>query len=392
MAKHAICSASAAHRWMHCTAAPRYEEQFPNGSSSYASEGTLAHELCEYAGAKVFGRIDDKTFKKEVRRLKKSEYWNDEMLKTSDFYAQYLFAESIKFDTKPFVGQEIRVDFSEYVPEGFGTCDCLMVGGTRIKIIDYKHGKGVEVSAEYNPQMMLYALGALNYVRPIFGDTITDVDFAIVQPRITENVAEWHMTVEELKAWGENEAKPAAQKAFYGMGDFAPGEWCRFCKGKAECRARAEYHSAFADFKDLFPAKSAEPQSPRLTLAEIGRLLTDAADLPKWYEDLKEYATQRILAGDAVPGWKVVAGRSTRKWSDEDAALDAIKKAGWDDAMLYERKNKTLAELEKMIGKTDFAAIAGKYITKPMGAPTLTTAADKREPYSQAAADFKNIV
>lgn len=405
--QHAVCSASSSERWLHCTAAPRYEEQFPEGTSEYAEEGRLAHSVCELAGAKRFGKITSRKFTSEVNKLKKTErLWKDEMLKTSDFYAQYLWEKSMQFPEKPVVNFEVSVDLSDYVPEGFGTCDSIMIGGDTLHITDYKHGEGVPVSPIENSQMRLYALGALKLYYPLFGDAIRFVSTAIVQPRITEDVMEDRITVEELREWGES-IKPAAMKAYYGMGEFLPGDWCRFCRGKAQCRARAEKFSAFNDFKDCIPAGKL-PASDRaeledralynepvpdniLTDAEVAKLLVDAAGLVKWYEDLKDYALQAVLSGKMIPGWKAVAGRSVRAFSDADKAFETIKQAGYEDAMLYERKPKSLSELEKMIGKKAFADLVGSLIVKPMGNPTLVPESDKREPYNSAAADFQGV-
>ncbi len=395
---HALCSASSSERWLHCTAAPRYEAQFPDkGSSPFAMEGTVAHAVCELAAQYNFNEITKREFNSQVKKLRENEYFNEEMLKTAEFYAQYLYEKAMRFEKKPYTTQEVKVDFSDYVPEGFGTCDSVMIGGDTLCITDYKHGKGVQVSAEGNSQMRLYALGALKRYSFLYPD-ITKVSMAIVQPRITEDVSEECITVEELKAWGE-EIKPLAQKAYSGTGDFQPGSWCRFCKGKAQCKARAENYSALEDFKDAVPVGKLQGSALTayvlngdtdgvLSDAEVADLLVRGAELVSWYNDLKEYALDAILSGKEIPGWKVVAGRSMRAFVDADKALETIKAAGWDEAMLYERKPKTLAELEKMIGKKPFAEIVGDQIEKPMGKPTLVDQSDKREPYSSAAADF----
>lgn len=403
--KHAVCSASSSERWLNCTAAPRYEEQFPSTTSVYAEEGRLAHSFCELAGGKKFGKITAQKYAAEVRKLKKVEIFKDEMLKTSDFYANWLWEKALTFPDMPFMEQEIQVDFSDVVPDGFGTCDCVMIGGDTLHITDYKHGMGVPVSAIHNPQMRLYAVGALKMFRPIFGDNIKHISMAIVQPRITEDVAEDHMTVDELLAWAES-IKPLALKAYMGMGEFNPGDWCRFCRGKAQCRARADKYSAFNDFKDCMIEGKCNPADIEsreyadcagadvpalLTDVEVAKLLVDAAGLVDWYKDLQDYALQAILSGKTLPGWKAVAGRSNRAFSDTDKAFEAIKKAGYKDAMLYERKPKTLSELEKMIGKKAFAELVGKMIVNPVGKPTLVPASDAREPYSAAASDFAGV-
>lgn len=404
--KHALLSASSSHRWLNCTASPRYEEQFPNGETSiYAKEGTLAHKFCEEMLNYNFHKINKRTFTRRWNKLKKDELYSEEMEKTAEFYGRYLWEKYMSFEQKPFTVQEERVDLTDWIPEGFGTCDSILIGGGRLHITDYKHGKGVEVSAKNNPQMRLYALGALKKYLPIYGDTIKVVSMAIVQPRITEEVDEEELTAEELLAWGER-IKPIAQKAFDGGGEFLPGSWCRFCKGKSVCRARSENATALEDFKDaLIGGKMTDEEKKavdvkRITTGDAPAVLSDAevADLLKrgehlvaWYEDLKDYALSAILDGKEIPGYKVVAGRSNRKFTDEDAALAAIQQAGYDEAVLYERKAKTLTALEKMIGKADFAEMVGKYIEKPLGKPTLTDANDKRPDYNDAARDFEGI-
>lgn len=394
--QHAGCSASSSERWLHCTAAPRFEEQFPPSSSSYAEEGHLAHCICELYGRKRFTVMRPSEFEKEMRQLKTDPLFQSEMLTTAQFYVQYLEEKINEFPAKPFVTFEIKVDFSDYVPEGFGTCDCAIIGGNTLRITDYKHGKGVFVSSVNNSQMRLYALGALKFFSAVYGDTIENVVMAIVQPRISEDVTEERMTVEELRAWG-NAVRDKAQRAYSGIGaTFEPGDWCRFCRGKAVCKARAKKNCAFEDFKDAVPQSAARdgatpPGTQILSNVEIADLLVRAADLVKWYSDLKDYAQQEILAGREIPGWKVVAGKSVRAFTDTDAAFNAIRAAGYDDVMLYDRKPKTLAALEKLVGKKNFEAIAGQFITRPMGAPTLVESSDPRSAYSPAAADFGGV-
>lgn len=395
---HAVVTASGFERWSHCTAAPRYEEQFPDGETTvYAAEGTLAHAVCELYGRKKFTVMSTRKFNSELKKLKANELWQDEMTKTAEVYADFLTEKANEYEAIPHVAFEIRVDLSDYIPEGFGTCDCVMIGGDTLRITDYKHGKGVPVSSIDNGQMRLYALGALKLFYPIYGDTIKRICTAIVQPRITEDVTEEWLTVDELRAWGETEAKPKAQAAYFGMGTFCAGEWCRFCKGKAECRARAEYYAGFSQYagadiegrmteEEAISREQADGYGadlpPVLSDAEIGALLVKAEGLAAWYADLQDYAREAILAGREIPGWKVVEGKKVRAFKDADAALDKMRGEGYDDAILYDRKPKTLAQLEKLTGKKRFAEIMGDLITWPPGKPTLVTLDDKRDPYS----------
>lgn len=389
--QHALLSASAASRWLVCTAAPRFEEQFPESTSEYAEEGRLAHSFCELKLLKKFtASITPKTFTTRINKLKKDAMYNPEMEKTSDLYIEHLTERAMQFNAAPYVTAEVRVDYSEYAPEGFGTCDCVMIGGDTIIITDYKHGKGVAVSAEENPQMKLYALGALNKYKAIYGDTIKKVVLVIEQLRLSEEPSIWETTVDELTAWGES-IKPIAEKAFRGLGEFVPGEHCRFCRGKAQCKVRASVHTALEEFKDCVPEEKAQPGDNILTDAEIGDLLTRGAELVSWYKDLEEYALNATLNGKEIPGWKAVAGRANRTFTDQDAALNAIIAAGYDESLVYERKPLTLTALENLMGTNDFAEKVGQFVTKPLGKPTLVPMSDKREPYNAAAADFAGV-
>lgn len=388
---HALLSASSASRWLVCTASPRYEEQFPETTSEYAEEGRLAHAICELKVIKHFTtQLTPRQFTTRLNKLKKDPLYQPEMDRTSDLYIELLSEKAMCYDKAPHIVAEVRVEFSDYVPQGFGTCDCVMIGGEMLTIVDYKHGKGVEVSAENNSQMRLYALGALRKYTAIFGNTIKTVSMNIVQPRIKDEISTDIISVDELKAWGES-IKPVAQKAFAGLGEFVPGDHCRFCRGKAQCKARASVNTALEEFKDFAPAEMAEPGQNILTDAEIGDLLTRGAELVSWYKDLEEYALKSLLDGKDIPGWKAVAGRSNRTFTDQDAAIQAVIAAGYDEALVYDRKPKTLTELEKLMGKTEFAAKIGQFVVKPVGKPTLATMADKREPYNKAAADFAGV-
>lgn len=398
--KHAILSPSAAHRWLHCTPAPRVEAEFPETTSEYAEEGRLAHSVCELAAKKKFTVMNNRTYNSRLKRLKADPKWDDEMLSTAATYVEHLTEHAMRFEHAPYVALEVQVDITDYAPEAFGTCDCVMIGGDELIITDYKHGKGVPVSAQDNPQMLLYALGALKLYRPIYGDMIRRVSTYIDQPRLGSYDGA-SMTVEELLAWGES-IKPKAAAAFMGTGEFAPGEWCRFCRAKAKCRARANQNTALEDFKDCIPLGRSIPvqaeydatgfkPSNCLTDEEIGALLVRAEGLVAWYNDLKEYALAACLNGKTIPGWKAVEGRSTRAWTDQDAALEALMAGGVEEAIIYDRVPKTLAQLEKVIGKQRFGELVGGMITKSPGKPALAAESDKRPAYNGAAADFSEV-
>lgn len=402
--KHALLSASSAARWLTCTAAPRFEEGLPESTSAYAEEGRLAHAVAELKVLKKFTILSSRTYTTRLNKLKKDPLYDPEMDKTTDLYLEHLLEQAMTYNSSPTVAAEVKVDFSDYVPEGFGTCDCVMIGGDTLCITDYKHGKGVPVSAERNPQMMLYALGALKRYAPIFGDAVKKIRMSIDQPRL-DSYSTDTITVEELRAWGDS-IKPIASKAFSGFGEFVPGDHCRFCRGKAQCRARANVNTALEDFAGCVPAGSLTPEELQsmeaakasgveppalLTDEEIGDLLIRGKLLVKWYADLEEYATTALLNGKPIPGWKLVAGRSDRAFTDQDAALKAVIEAGYDEALVYDRKPKTLAQLEKLMGKKDFEAAVGSYVIKPPGKPKLAEASDKRDAYNPAASDFAGV-
>lgn len=402
--KHALLSASSASRWLVCTAAPRFEEGLPESTSEYAEEGRLAHAIGELKVTKKCTPMSTRTYNTRLNKLKKDPLYTPEMDKTTDLYLEHITEQVMAYDTAPTVAVEVLVDFSDYVPEGFGTCDCCIIGGDLLSIVDYKHGKGVPVSAVGNPQMRLYALGAFHRYAPVFGDTIKRVRMTIDQPRLDSYTTD-EITVDELRAWGES-IKPIAQKAFSGLGEFAPGDHCRFCRGKAQCRARANINTALEDFAGCIPAGSLTPEEKQsmeaatasgmeapalLTDEEIGDLLIRGKLLVKWYADLEEYATTALLNGKPIPGWKLVAGRSDRAFTDQDAAIKAVIEAGYDEALVYDRKPKTLAQLEKLMGKAEFAEKLGSYVVKPLGKPKLAEASDKREAYNPAAADFSGV-
>ena len=388
---HARLGPSSAHRWLECTASPTYEAQFPASTSVFAQEGTLAHEFCEQAVRHAFCGLDALIYSDRLRDLRSQPLYDPEMERTAKIYLDYLVEKANGFKIKPVVFAETRVDLGEYVPESFGTCDCVMIAGDHLHIVDYKHGKGVRVSSYDNPQMKLYALGAYLKFRMFFD--IREVSMAIVQPRISEDVEEFAMTLDELLAWAES-IKPLAREAFDGPGTFTPGEHCRFCAGRAQCRARsAQFIQAYDDFKDL-PLKSAAAEgAPMLADSEIAEILTRIKDIKSWADDLASYLMGRILSGVEVPGWKVVEGRTKRVIKDPAAASEAlIRLLGCPEDTIYKpRELKSMTDLEKALGKKAVHHVLDPFLFKPPGKPTLVTAEDPREPYKAAEADFREV-
>lgn len=367
--QHALLSASGAHRWLHCTGSPLLEKEFPDSTSVYAQEGTLAHELCELKLMAYTGEITKRKLTSMKNRLMKSELWQPEMDSTSETYLDYIKDITMSYTVKPVILTEKRVDFSRYVPEGFGTADCLILAGDTLHVVDYKHGKGVVVDADHNPQMMLYALGAMSELSLLY--RFKFVHMTIVQPRVN-NISEFTMTADELTEWGEKVVKPKAEAAMSGNGEFEAGDWCRFCRAKQQCKTRYESNDS------LYPELSAQHDPRLITLAELGKYLKRGKDMAAWLEDMKEYALSESLAGADVPGWKAVEGRGSRAFTDTDEAVDTLIKNGIDESVLYERRVLTLAQMEKAVGKKAFGELVGDLVIKNPGKPTLVEESDKR--------------
>lgn len=367
---HALLSASSAARWISCTAAPLMEEQFPDTTSTYAKEGTLAHAICELKLRKyAIEPMSQRTYSRRFNVLKKDELYQAEMDGFTDEYLEVIKRIMLQYPSTPFVTAEKRVDFSQYVPEGFGTADCIILHGGDLHVCDFKYGKGVAVSAEGNPQMRLYALGALKAYQMMYAPK--KVFMHIVQPRIS-NFSDDEMTVEDLVAWGEKIAVKA-KEAYEGPGTFAPSESaCRFCRARQQCKARSEFYAAME-------GTAKEKPDPRLiTSEELGDYLTKAKALEAWAKDLQEYALTCCLEGKSVPGWKAVEGRGSRSFDDQDAAFKVLMDHGIAEAVLYERVPLTLAKAEKIVGKKEFEALVGSHIVKSSGKPTLAPETDKR--------------
>ena len=365
--EHALLSASSASRWLACPPSARLEEQFPDTESDYAKEGTLAHQVAELKLRKYFLEpMGPRKFNNRIKKFKEDPLWQDEILKYTDVYLEYVQKAALRYKTSPYVAAEKRLNFSNYAPEGFGTGDCILIGDNTLHIIDFKYGKGVPVSAEENPQMKLYALGA--YSEYSFLYNIKTIKMTIVQPRI-DNISEYEMTIEKLLNWGEA-IKPIAQQAYGGEGKYVQGEHCRFCRAKRLCRARAEFNTSLEEYNYMKP--------PLISNEEVGQILEKARHLAKWVKDLEEYALGACLNGEEIPGWKAVEGRSTRTFTNMDEAFEILKKNGIDEAMLYERKPITLTMVEKLLPKKKFEELLKNYIEKPPGKPTLASQEDKR--------------
>lgn len=368
---HALLSASSAKRWLNCPPSALLTADMPEQQSAYAAEGTLAHELCELKLRKKFETLKKSEYDKRLKAIKESELYQPEMDGYTDAYLDYILGIAHGYKVKPYVVVEKRLDFSNIVPEGFGTGDCILIVNEDLHIIDFKYGKGVPVSAEDNPQMRLYALGALNEYSFLF--PIKNVIMHIVQPRL-DNFSKEQITTIDLNTWAES-IKPIAQQAIKGEGEYKCGDWCRFCKAKATCRARADSFKPLEAFGQALP--------PLIDNQQVGDILKVAENLKAWVSDLEEYALAEILKGNKIPGWKAVEGRSNRTFTDIDKAFEILKANGFDEALLYERKPITLSNAEKLVGKKQFTTLVGDYIEKPQGKPTLAPESDKRETFKR---------
>ena len=354
--RHAVLSPSGAARWMSCTPSARLEEQFPDSSGEAAAEGTAAHALCEHKLKKALKRRS---------RRPQSDFDSDEMEDCTDGYVAFV-QEQMAGIKEPLVCVEQRLDLRGFVPEAFGTADCLIVGDGILHIIDFKYGLGVLVEAERNPQMMLYALGALSMFGSIYD--VAEVRMSIYQPR-REHVSTWSISADELFAWAENELKPKAQLAFDGKGEYAAGVWCQFCRASPRCRARAEAQLCVAQEEFRLP--------PLLNDDEVAELLPKLPELVKWANTVSAYALEvAVNQGKSWRGFKLVAGRSVRKYADEEKVAEAAQAAGYKD--IFDHKLITLMKMERLMGKQTFNEVLGGLIVKPQGKPTLVPESDKR--------------
>ena len=371
MANHAYLAASASARWLQCPPSAKLCAQEEDKGSPYAQQGTDAHALCQYMLESALGR--------ECLDPTEDLIWYDgEMREAAEGYRDFVLEqilEAKKLCKDPLICVEQVLDFSKWVEHGFGTGDCVIIADDLLHIIDFKYGVGVLVSAEDNPQLKLYALGALD----TFGDLydIRRIKLSIYQPR-RANVDSWELSREDLLTWADNTLAPAAKLAYAGEGDFHAGDHCIFCKAKATCRARAEYNLEVAQ-QDL-----AEP--PTLSEEEIARILTRIDSLISWAEDIKTYALRQALSGTVFPGFKLVEGKSNRRFTDEALAAKIAADAGYEP---YEQKLLGVTAMQKQMGKKRFEELLGSYVTKPRGKPVLAPESDKRNPFNSAENDFQ---
>lgn len=379
--KHALLSPSAAHRWLNCTAAPLLEKDIEDKGSTFAEEGSLAHAYCakklkEYLGRDVSEELA------EIDRLN-DKYHCGEMDEHTDSYAAIVREKFEKAKERVKDAQllvETRLDFSEFVPEAFGTSDAIIIADDVMEVIDFKYGKGVEVSAEENPQMMIYALGA--YAKFGFDYDIERVRMTIVQPRLG-NLSEYEMTAENLENWAKTVLTPKAKEAYNG-GEQKPGEWCRFCKIKATCKALAKHCTEVAE----------AAQDPRLISPQdmAKNVLPILPTIKTWLTGVEEYSLEQALAGVKYDGYKLVEGRSIRKITDAEDVVDALTEEGFaEEAFIKPKELRSITELEKNVGKKLFGTLCGEFIQKPQGKPTLVPESDKRPTFDPVKNEFESF-
>lgn len=366
---HAKLSASGASRWATCPGSVQMEDGIPDKESVYAQEGTLAHEMSElklkhYLDPKGFGK---RKLNAAIKKLKENELYQAEMDSYTDTYVDFIKEKALSFSSNPYIEIEKRVDFSRWVDGGFGTCDCVLIHGSTLSIIDLKYGKGVPVSSEQNEQLILYALGAYDAFNLIYN--LDKIELNIVQPRIN-NFSTWEISLTELLLWGDY-FKVQAEKALGGNGELVPSaKACKFCKARDICTARAENNLSLESEIKLKPN-----EIPKDKLYEY---ISRGEDIAKWVADLKAYALDMCLKGEDVKGLKAVAGRTSRSWTNQDEAINKLIEGGIDEAIIYDKVPLTLAKLEKALGKQQFTALVGDLVVTSEGKPTLVFENDKR--------------
>jgi len=358
--RHAVLSASASHRWLSCNPSARLEQEFEDRTSSAAAEGTAAHAWCEFKLQKALGLPSEDP--------PKSEYDSPEMDAHTDAYVEFVLEaleEAKQTCADPQILIEQRLDLTSYIPEAFGTGDCIIVADSNIHIIDMKYGQGVLVDAKENSQMMLYALGALRLYDFLYD--IQTVSMTIFQPR-RENVSTWTIPVADLLEWANTTLKENAERAFKGEGEFVSGPHCQFCKAAVRCRARAEANLRLAQYEFSRPSL--------LTDEEIEDILGQIPDLEKWCSEIAAYAQDAAVNhGKHWNGFKLVESRTTRRYTNENAVIAAVTEAGYDP---FEKKILGLTAMQKALGKTKCDTLLGHLIEKPKGKPTLVPVTDKR--------------
>ena len=373
---HALLSASSSHRWLNCPPSAVAAEAYENEGTDYTREGTLAHEVAESIASKT---IDPDRWRSNWSWAEEQDGFTKEMLDCAEGYRDYIQEQIRSADA--LVMLETRVDFSPWVPDGFGTADCIIIQGDVMDVIDYKYGKGVAVSAEDNPQMKLYALGAWNDYGFVY--EVKKVRLHIYQPRIN-NVSVFELSVEVLENWAETIVKPVAEQAAKGKGKYNAGAWCKFCPHAGRCRQLTKVCSEYVETHGLKAAV------PTLAPFEVAEILAMEPLISLWLKRVKDQALASMLSGEQVPGYKVVAGRGSRNWADDIEVAATLSASGYSQEDYTETKILSVAQLEKALGKKKVAELVGGHILTHTGAPTIAPETDKRPVYNPAD-DFDNL-
>jgi hypothetical protein len=384
MSAHAVLSPSGAHRWLSCTPSARLEQRFPDKAGDVAREGTLAHSLGELILRFKLKKISKPVYQRELKKIEADDLYDHSMQEHAESYSVFVlerYSEALTHTKDAIIYLEHQLNLTEYVPEGFGTGDCVIIADGTLEIIDLKYGKGVLVSADKNKQMMLYALGALKEF--IFAYDIDNVRMTIFQPRI-DNFSTYELGVDDLLTWAELELKPKAKMAFDGEGDFEPGTHCQFCKAKAVCKANADFNLELARHDFAVPEL--------MTDENIVDVLSRADLFKSWLKSVEEHALNEALNnGKKWPGYKLVEGRSNRTYSDEAAVAERLLEKGFAEDLIYKRELLGITAMEKAVGKKEFTVVLSDLIIKPQGKPTLAPASDKREELNSVEAAQKDF-
>lgn len=379
--KHALLSASGASRWMQCPPSARLEETVAEETSEYAKEGTFAHALAELNINYFMENTDQQKYNKELMKLKRDAFYSEELNEYVQTYVDFAIEKinEARANTKDAVIiVEMKVDYSSWVPEGFGTTDLTLITDNVLEIVDLKFGQGVPVSAVNNNQMRLYALGAIQQFGCLYD--IKTVRMTIVQPRL-DNISTDEIVVPDLLKWAEDIVKPKAELAIKGEGDFKAGTHCRFCKVRYTCRERSEANMKLCVLEFKKPAL--------LTDDEIAEVLENIDELQKYASDVKEYAFNKAMnEGKKWNGFKLVEGRSIRKYVDENKVASTLIEAGFIEDKIYSKSLLNITAMEKAIGKHKFNELLKDLVEKPCGKPTLVPETDKRQEINTAKADF----
>lgn len=379
--RHALLSPSSAHRWLNCTPSARLEERIEDRGSAFAEEGTCAHALCEIKLRNLLGEAPEYTEFEEL----KDKWYDKAMDDYTDEYVTYVYGKFLEAKTKDKKAKlliEKTLDFSVWIPESFGTCDAILISEGMIEVFDFKYGKGVEVSAVENPQMMIYALGAMADYELEYD--LETVRMSIIQPRLS-NLSEYEVSIKELKSWADTILTPKANLAIKGEGEHKAGNWCKFCKIKARCSTLANKMMACYTQNEV---------KELITDEQMGDILTLIPTIKTWCTAVEDYATAQALEGRRFKGYKLVEGRSVRKISDSDTLIARMLDAGHASTDIFKPAElRSLTELERVAGKKNFAVYAKDCVEKPQGKPTLVPESDKRQEWnvSSAELDFRDI-